>query len=895
MEELHMVKRGLIILLSLLLLNALIPYAGLADDRPLPPPYWYYALYSGSDREPLLIESTSLYVTGGEIFSNHNVIHRGSVLELDYGISAVGIIDVRHDLWNEYMWEDVEPVAMPDFAGGIRPFAELGDVYQGSIQFHGDQWMERSIVVEGDVTFKGGKFTGRDYIVTSGDITFQVDSLDSWNDQPLVLYSENGDITIQVKQSELRGILYAPKGTVKIEAASSFLLEGRIFAERILLTGGDIKIHAQRNDDQLLNGSYYVDVCRYEKFNEEYDKVPIIDDYNHLRFSRYMEIQDLHIQTLDESITGNYLRAAELCHAALDKIKQLVKELEEQELVMKQIAADPDGDYDGDGLPNGYEMEFLRGYTNPTLYDTDGDGTPDGDEDSDGDGLSNLMELELGTDPAKRDTDGDGLSDGAEYRLGTDPLSADTDGNGIIDGQEMYTQTIQSAVPNVKVEITAAGDISDAVYIIDVSDKLVADGEHPILDHERFVSGLYLFVSSDPFRHAKIYLSVDRDQLGDRRLEDVKMVYWDELHMTFLPLEKQGIDPETGSVWGEAKQYGLFALFYLPENEELWQVPFVAGEPVNEAEKIFFDVMLVMDASGSMPVNDPVADRKHIAQSYIKTLIPCKEAGSAACDRAGLIAFNDFAFLLQTLTEDLDLTGAAIDAIGASGGTNIGVGVYLANQELIRHGSEDRLKVQILITDGKGPYNWKYTEEAAENGIIIYTIGLGSNRDEVNEELLKGIAISTGGRYFHAYTAKELPIVLSRIRDLLTKYQDTDGDGIPDNVEREGIRTGVFYDQLIYTDPYNPDTDGDGLLDGEEIGRAMMIKFLDRYYHYYPMYSNPTLADTDGDGIHDYDERWGYGTNPLNIDTDFDGLSDGFEINYVPEPREEWPFIDELR
>lgn len=152
------------------------------------------------------------------------------------------------------------------------------------------------------------------------------------------------------------------------------------------------------------------------------------------------------------------------------------------------------------------------------------------------------------------------------------------------------------------------------------------------------------------------------------------------------------------------------------------------------------------------------------------------------------------------------------------------MGVYLANQELIRHGSEDRLKVQILITDGKGPYNWKYTEEAAENGIIIYTIGLGSNRDEVNEELLKGIAISTGGRYFHAYTAKELPIVLSRIRDLLTKYQDTDGDG-----------------------------------------------------------------------IHDYDERWGYGTNPLNIDTDFDGLSDGFEINYVPEPREEWPFIDELR
>lgn len=43
--------------------------------------------------------------------------------------------------------------------------------------------------------------------------------------------------------------------------------------------------------------------------------------------------------------------------------------------------------------------------------------------DRDGDGLSDLQELRMGTDPTKADTDGDGFSDGQEYNLRTDPLS----------------------------------------------------------------------------------------------------------------------------------------------------------------------------------------------------------------------------------------------------------------------------------------------------------------------------------------------------------------------------------------------------------------------------------------------------------------------------------------
>lgn len=74
-----------------------------------------------------------------------------------------------------------------------------------------------------------------------------------------------------------------------------------------------------------------------------------------------------------------------------------------------------DDDWDYDGVSNYYEWLFG---TNPLRGDTDGNGVLDGDEDSDGDGLSNLDEILLhGTDPSNPDTDDDGFSDGDEINM----------------------------------------------------------------------------------------------------------------------------------------------------------------------------------------------------------------------------------------------------------------------------------------------------------------------------------------------------------------------------------------------------------------------------------------------------------------------------------------------
>jgi hypothetical protein len=64
-------------------------------------------------------------------------------------------------------------------------------------------------------------------------------------------------------------------------------------------------------------------------------------------------------------------------------------------------------------------------------------------EDPDRDGLTNLQEFQIGTNPNNPDTDGDGLSDGDEVnKYNTNPLLFSTDGSGIPDGIEASTGTI---------------------------------------------------------------------------------------------------------------------------------------------------------------------------------------------------------------------------------------------------------------------------------------------------------------------------------------------------------------------------------------------------------------------------------------------------------------------
>ncbi|WP_020404759.1 OmpA family protein [Gracilimonas tropica] len=106
-------------------------------------------------------------------------------------------------------------------------------------------------------------------------------------------------------------------------------------------------------------------------------------------------------------------------------------------------------DSDGDGLTDAQEAELG---TDANSADSDGDGLTDAEEineyetdpmnpDTDGDGLSDGDEVNsYNSDPNNSDSDGDGLTDGDEVNeYNTDPNSADSDGDGLNDYDEIMT------------------------------------------------------------------------------------------------------------------------------------------------------------------------------------------------------------------------------------------------------------------------------------------------------------------------------------------------------------------------------------------------------------------------------------------------------------------------
>jgi hypothetical protein len=88
---------------------------------------------------------------------------------------------------------------------------------------------------------------------------------------------------------------------------------------------------------------------------------------------------------------------------------------------------------------------------------------------------------------------------------------------------------------------------------------------------------------------------------------------------------------------------------------------------------------------------------------------------------------------------------------------------------------------------------------------------------------------------------------------------DSDGDGLTDGDEVN----------VHGTNPLNPDSDGDGLSDGQEVNTY---------------FTDPLNPDSDGDGLTDGDEVNTHGTDPLDPDTDADGMPDGWEVDNGLDP-----------
>ncbi|MFC5704108.1 VWA domain-containing protein [Cohnella faecalis] len=552
-------------------------------------------------------------------------------------------------------------------------------------------------------------------------------------------------------------------------------------------------------------------------------------------------------------------------------------------------------DTDGDGLPDGCEIIILK--TDALLPDSNGDGTADGLEDADQDGLSNTDELALGTnplqqdtdkdglldgfevhtfgtDPKNPDTDGDGVTDGQEFVLGTNPLAADSDGDGTADNEESYAQTTVASLDN---ETANPNNIATQVAVSFEGQP----GKTTITNMfgKDYGTSRVAGLASDPvdfhtdgsFDQATITFAYDESLLGATNPNDLAVAWFDEDNQR-IELLPSTVDTVNHTVATEVTHFSQYLLIDRKEWFDAWrqELPYKRGSGTPETQ--YYDIVFAIDSSGSMDWNDPTNLRQEAAKKFVQAFL--------SEDQGAVVDLDSYATIKIHLTKNKDSINGAIDSIDSSGGTNIDSAVNAGIDELLSGYAQPRnKKIIILLTDGEGTYYSSTTTRAIQNQIQVYTVGLGYSIDTV---LLNSIAQQTGGKYYQIATSDQLKDAFDRIEDDTIGQidpTDLDEDGLPDTVETIGMRT--YWGEIIHTDPTNPDTDGDGVLDGYEADEFIAPQVPSPYppqygvtrYPYFTFISDPRYADVDEDLIND-----DYDDTPYESDLpDFSFIEDFFE------------------
>ena len=196
------------------------------------------------------------------------------------------------------------------------------------------------------------------------------------------------------------------------------------------------------------------------------------------------------------------------------------------------------------------------------------------------------------------------------------------------------------------------------------------------------------------------------------------------------------------------------------------------------------DIVLAMDVSTSMLARDFTPDRISAAKDIAIEFISQRPS-----DRMGIVVFAGESYTQCPLTTDratLINLMKEIETGLIEDGTAIGNGLATAVARM--QNSDAKSRVVILLTDGVNNSGEITPQTAADiaktYGIRVYTIGVGANgtapypvmtpwgvqmqnvQVEIDENLLKNIAETTGGRYFRATDNTKLSEIYSEINKM---------------------------------------------------------------------------------------------------------------------------------
>jgi Ca-activated chloride channel family protein len=197
------------------------------------------------------------------------------------------------------------------------------------------------------------------------------------------------------------------------------------------------------------------------------------------------------------------------------------------------------------------------------------------------------------------------------------------------------------------------------------------------------------------------------------------------------------------------------------------------GSKLEEVKREGVEVVIALDVSNSMLATDITPSRLERAKQAISQLVD-----QLKDDRIGLILFAGDAYTQIPITNDylsakMFLSTAGPDVVSKQG-TAIGAAIDLGIRSFTPQ--SDKSRALIVITDGENHEDdaLEKAREAAEKGIVVHTIGIGSPDgspiplntggttgylkdsqgntviSRLDEKSLKEIASVTGGRYVRA-------------------------------------------------------------------------------------------------------------------------------------------------
>lgn len=206
-------------------------------------------------------------------------------------------------------------------------------------------------------------------------------------------------------------------------------------------------------------------------------------------------------------------------------------------------------------------------------------------------------------------------------------------------------------------------------------------------------------------------------------------------------------------------------------------------EPPVTREMPTRDLLLLVDLSSSMSQEDFTdasgmkVDRLTAVQDVLGNFLSRREG-----DRVGLVVFGDAPFLQAPFTTDLSLSRQLLDesAIGMAGprtsfGDAIGLGISLFAE------SDVPAKTIIALTDGNDTISQVPPMEAArvamEQEIRVHTVAIGDpttvGEDKLDEETLRNVATTTGGRYFFGADSEQLAEIYDELDKIETRQVKT--------------------------------------------------------------------------------------------------------------------------